>query len=212
MIKPKRDYRFISKGQKRSLSILGLVITLWFPATLYSQEKVKPVILESAELEICGNTNVTNFTCQLIRLNSKDTLSFVSASAGSAELFEGMELQFFVSDFVCDKSLMTSDLKSSLKEKEFPHITLKINKVIITGAPLKNGSQPISAHITLRIAGYSEQEYIDKAFITKSNNFLTLTGSHQVLMTKFQIEPPTKLFGTVRTEDAISIAFAIKLR
>ncbi|NEN23133.1 hypothetical protein G3O08_06430 [Cryomorpha ignava] len=203
---------FISQSQKHALSIFGLLATFCFPTVLHGQNKLHPVILESAQLEISGNTNISDFICQLAELDSNDTLSYVLDTKTGAELFEGMELKFCVADFICDKSLMTSDLKTSLKEKEFPYITMKINKVTAIEPHKQNGSQMISAYITLLIAGYAQHEYIEHALITNTNNHLTLTGMHNVLMTKFQIEPPTKLFGAVHTDDSIEISFSIKLR
>lgn len=194
------------------LSSIVFLIFFCFPILLYSQTQLSPVILESAELEISGNTNIADFKCQLLELNSNDTISYVVDRNNNAKLFEGLEFKFGVTNFICDKSLMTTDLKASLKEKEFPHIVMKINKVTAESTYSQSGSQVVNAHITMRIAGYSEVEYIEHALLTKNKNYLTLTGTHNVLMSKFQIEPPTKLFGTVRTEDEIEIGFSIKVR
>lgn len=182
------------------------------PVVLQGQNNLKAVILESAELEISGTTNIADFKCQLLELNSNDTISYVEDKHNYEKLFEGLEFKFGVSNFICDKSLMTTDLKASLKEEEFPYITMKINKITAAIPHPKYGSQKVSAHITLRIAGYSEVEYIEHALITKGKDYLMLNGTHRVLMTKFQIEPPTKLFGTVRTDDEIEIGFSLKVR
>lgn len=198
--------------KKGTVPILGMLLYCGMPADLLGQSKLNPVILESAQLEISGTTTISDFKCQLLQRNSNDTITYVADPLEEAKLFEGMEFQFFVENFICDKSLMTSDLKIALKEKEFPYISMKINKVTSTGRRSSGNAQSISAHITLQIAGYADHDYIENALITKTKNHLTLSGIHSVLMTRFQIEPPTKLFGTVRTEDAIGIAFSIILR
>ena len=204
-------YNFNKPGYQCAVLFLGMFISGGISTKMFSQSQRSPVILESARLEISGTTTISDFKCHLLQQNSNDTLSYVSDKLEGAELFEGMEFQFRVSNFVCDKSLMTSDLKYALKESEFPYITMKINKVTSNGQVAPVHSHSISAHITLHIAGYADHDYIENALITNTANRVTLTGIHNVLMTRFQIEPPTKLFGTVRTEDAIGIAFSIIL-
>lgn len=208
----KKKYSFIKLGRRSAMPILGMFFLCGTPAEILSQSKLHPVILESAKLEISGTTTISDFKCNLIQQNSNDTISYTSDKHQGAKLFEGMEFQFYVDNFVCDKSLMTSDVKVALKQKEFPYITMKINKVTTDEKQSHRNSQSISAHVTLNIAGYADQEYIQNATITKNGNGLTLSGIHNVLMTRFQIDPPTKLFGTVRTEDEIGIAFSIILK
>lgn len=185
---------------------------MWLPLSGNGQSQLTPVILESAELAIGGNTNINNFTCQLFRLNLHDTLTYVSNTADGAELFNGLVLKFNVSDFACNHSMMTKDFKELLKAADFPYIIMHINDVIVHRTSKNIGSQSISAHIILTIAGRSKSEFIENASITQTGQWLALTGSHKVLMTKFEIEPPIKLFGTVRTEDTIEILFSIKIK
>lgn len=215
MVKESIKSVFISNCQRHRFGIfpfLVFIVFLSFPFSGKGQSKITPVVLESAELAIGGNTNVNNFTCQLFRLNLNDTLTYVSETADGAELFNGLVLRFSVSDFACNHSMMTKDFKALLKADDFPYIIMHINEVTVHRASNKANSQSISAQITLTIAGHSKREFIENASITQTDQWLALTGSHKVLMTKFEIEPPVKLFGTVRTEDAIEILFSIKVK
>ena len=215
MVKRSIKHIFLSKCQNHSFGIFPFfvfLILMWSPLSGNGQSKITPVILESAELAIGGNTNINNFTCQLFRLNLNDTLTYVSETADGAELFNGLVLKFNVSDFACNHSMMTKDFKELLKAEDFPYIIMHINDVIVNRSSKNAGSQSISAHITLTIAGHSKREFIENASITQTDQWLALTGSHKVLMTKFEIEPPIKLFGTVRTEDTIEILFSIKIK
>jgi len=192
--------------------LVGILIMSLLPLTGNGQNKITPVVLESAELAICGTTNINNFTCQLFKRNLNDTLNYVSVTADGAELFNGLVLKFNVSDFACDHSMMTKDFKELLKVDDFPYIVMNINEVVVNRPANQIDSESISAHITLHIAGRSKREYIENARIEKTDQWLALSGSHKVLMTTFEIEPPVKLFGTVRTEDMIEILFSIKLK
>ncbi len=204
----------VSNRPDKLVKILGIYVFLGllaFPYSLKGQMKNKAVVLESAELIISGKTNINEFSCQLIRSNIDQALTHEANLKDGADLFKGMELHFNVSDFECDKSLMTSDFKHLLKEDEFPYITMIINEVTTSGHTIQNGIREISATITLHIAGHSEKEYIQNAHVEQTDQWVALTGTHSILMTTFKIEPPTKFFGTVRSEDSIEILFKIKL-
>ena len=206
---------FTSSYQKYQFGVfpvLVLIIFLLSPFQGKSQSQLIPVVIESTELAIRGNTNVNSFTCQLLKPNLHDTLKFVPSKADEAILFSGLVLKFNVSDFACDHNAMTRDFKTLLKAEDFPYIIMNINEVVVQKPSEKIGSQSISAHVTLYIAGQPKREYIENAYIKQSDQSLALTGSHLVLMSDFNIEPPTKLFGAVRTEDAIEILFSIKLK
>src|SRR5690606_15541850 len=90
-------------SHKSAVPILGVFISCGMPAEILGQSKLHPVILESARLEISGTTTISDFKCQLLQRNSNDTISYVSDRLEEAKLFEGMEFQFYVANFVCDK-------------------------------------------------------------------------------------------------------------
>ncbi len=206
---------FISKYKKERFSVfLPLIFLLFLLLSLSAnaQSKLTPVILESAELAVCGNTNVNSFTCQLFKQHLNDTLSYISATADGAELFNGLVLRFNVSDFACNHSMMTNDFRTLLKGEEFPYIVMSINNVVVHKPSKQGGHESTSAHITLHLAGQSKEEYIDDVSIEQTAQWLVLKGSHKVLMTSFEIQPPTKFFGTILTEDTIEILFSIKVK
>lgn len=215
MVKGIIKHIFTLNRQKESFGVFPLLvffILLWIPFSGNGQSKITPVVLESAQLAIGGNTNINNFTCQLFRLNLNDTLTYVSETADGAEIFNGLVLKFNVSDFACNHSMMTNDFKELLKAEDFPYIIMHINDVIVHKPSRNDAFQSISAHITLTIAGHSKHEFIEDASIEQTDQWLALKGAHKVLMTTFEIEPPIKLFGTVRTENAIEILFSIKVK
>ena len=191
---------------------LIFAILIWFPFSGNGQSNLTPVILESAALTIVGSTNVNKFTCELFKHHLNDTLKYVSGTTDEAAIFNGLVLKFNVSDFACTNNMMTKDFKELLKEDAFPYILMNINEVTVHTTSESTESKTVSANIVLHIAGVAKREYIDEAHIKSSDQGLRLSGSHNFLMSTFKIEPPTKLFGTIRTEDAIEILFSIGLK
>jgi hypothetical protein len=170
------------------------------------------IILQAAELSISGSTNVNSFNCSLKKINMSDTLAISKWLKTEPNALNGLEIVFRVEDFTCDLALMTNDFRRLLKNDQHPFIKMKIDKLMYEDTDALHPSGKVSASVTLSIAGENGRELIRKASVHKIKQKIIFTGSHEVLMTKFHIEPPTKMFGAVKTKDLLVIDFAIQLQ
>jgi hypothetical protein len=59
------------------------------------------------------------------------------------------------------------------------------------------------------MAGFSKDESIQTTGVI-SDGVLTLTATHPLLMSEYDIEPPSAMFGQIQTKDDISITIEIK--
>ncbi len=171
----------------------------------------RPLVLQAAELIICGKTNINSFNCSLRKSNLNDTLYRANGEARANNIFNGLEIGFNVEDFGCNLDLMTQDFRKLLKSNVHPQIVMRIDEIVYKGTQNSSGG-PVSATVTMLLAGERGIEKIQKASIHKIQRKVIFTGRHEVLMTKFKIEPPTKLFGAVRAEDLLEIEFAIQIQ
>lgn len=62
----------------------------------------------------------------------------------------------------------------------------------------------------LTIAGVTKPAEITAGY-TFSGNTLTITGSHQLLMSNFGIKPPTAMMGSLKTGDEVTVEFDLNL-
>ncbi len=194
-------------------------IVLAILAIFVSQELLKcqaaqhhVLILEAAELSICGKTNVNSFNCSIRKLNIHDTLVSLVSMEDTQSAFDGLEIGFKIADFGCDLDLMTRDFRKLLKSDLYPQIKMRIDEIHYEGNSRNGSGGAVSAIVTLMIAGEKRTEHISKASIHRIQRKVIFSGSHEVLMTRFKIDPPTRLFGAVRAEDLLEIEFAIQIR
>jgi hypothetical protein len=188
---------------------LVILAVLFWQFSLKGQAVHSAMVLQAAELTICGKTNVNSFSCSLRKFNLNDTLVSNGSTGGMQGIFNGLELGFNVADFGCDLDMMTRDFRKLLKSEIHPQIIMRIDEIVYQGT---GSSGPVSAVVTLIIAGEKGKEHIRKASIHRIQRKVIFAGTHQVLMTRFKIEPPTRLFGTVRAEDLLEIEFAIQIQ
>ncbi len=207
---------FIGYGNfRKSNSISGTVVFLLLlvccPYLSHAQSERGVLVLQSTELLICGQTNINEFNCRLLKSEMNDTLATFDHSRSGAAVFEGMKVSFKVDDFLCDASLMTRDFRRLLRSEKYPYIVLKINDIIVEHQSENGDLKQVTACVEIQITDIEREQNISGATITMEEQCVVFTGNHQVRMTSFNLQPPTKLFGTVKTHDLLEILFSIQV-
>lgn len=97
----------------------------------------------------------------------------------------------------------------ALKADEFPTITYTLQKV---NSITKSGAgYAINATGKLTIAGTSKVVTMNVTGKVLPNGGIQFSGTHKLLMTDYNIEPPTAMLGTMKTGNEVTIAFETTL-
>lgn len=193
------------------LKLLFLGLCVFCCGQVYAQHERGALVLQSAELMICGKTNVNEFSCRLIKSDLNDTLATFDKTRSGTALLEGLEVAFRVNDFGCDQSMMTRDFRQLLRSDEYPHIVLWVTDVSVRSGLNKGASQEVTACVGMRITDVEREDNIDRATVELQEKCMVFSGNHQVLMTSFNIEPPTKFFGAVKAADLLEVQFIFQV-
>jgi len=103
-------------------------------------------------------------------------------------------------------SAMNNNTYKALKADADPEITLKLSNPI-NSIQAKKGEAAVSAKATLTIAGVTKTiDILVKASMPEQGK-LVFEGSQAIKMTDYGINPPTALFGTLKTGNEITISF-----
>lgn len=190
--------------------LLTLLITVFFANYSISQESVD----NSLELN-----NIKNLKESSLVINGTSTLHDWDSKAEKTEAYillnntpnqiEKLHLDVEVESIANSKGskMMDNLTHKALKSKDFP----KISYAFLNAEVLKDVADNKELELIgdLTIAGKTNRVAI-KTQITKTGSEITLKGSHKLLMTDYGVEPPTALFGTVKTGDEITVEFLIK--
>ena len=91
----------------------------------------------------------------------------------------------------------------ALKEKKNPVISYRGNAV-------KINDHTATFSGTMNIAG-TKKELTTKVKIDYSNGKISLSGKKDFKLTDFNVEPPTAMFGTIKTGDEVAIHYNLQL-
>jgi hypothetical protein len=70
----------------------------------------------------------------------------------------------------------------------------------------------LTARGKLTIAGVSKDVILTATGVTNADKSITYSGSYQLKMTDYNVDPPTALLGTIRTGDKITVKYSLVLK
>jgi hypothetical protein len=178
-----------------------------------SNEKVpvrRWVISKNSSLSVNGSTNVNKFSCVIPAYDQIDTL-VLSKSKTDKEIILSGTISLSVGSFDCHNSGMTKQLRKTLNEKEFPVLQvrfLSLNKLPALGST----PEPITGFVEIKIAGVSKRFQVNYEITQNGQQKIHLSGDRNVNFSDFNLVPPRKLGGMVKTKDQLNVDFQLNMK
>ena len=113
---------------------------------------------------------------------------------------EGLEIVMPVKSLKSGKKSMDSNTYEALKEKDHPNITYKIVEIVSSN----NGQLDVKGRLT--VAGNTRM-IRSKVKTAANGNNIVAQGSFPMKFSEFNLEPPTAVFGTIKTGDELVINY-----
>ena len=171
-------------------------------------ERKKWVISENSSLCVNGSTNINKFSCEILAYDKIDTLTI---SRDNKEIVLSGSVGISVKSFDCHNSMMTRDLRKTLKEKQFP--MLHINFLSLNKLPqLTTQPESITGMVDIEIAGSRKHFEVKYQISVDDQKVIHLLGSRDINFSDFNLIPPRKLGGMIQTKDKLSVDFHLKMK
>lgn len=168
------------------------------------------VISQNSNLCVNGSTNINKFSCVIPAYSQQDTLIVMSSKANQAVSLTG-RVRLPVNSFDCHISAMTRQLRETLKEKQFP--ALYIRFLNLSRMPdLATVPERITGQVDIEIAGISKRFDVSYQLSQDAQQVIHLQGTRVVNFSDFNLVPPTKLGGMIKTRDALSVDFQLNMK
>jgi polyisoprenoid-binding protein YceI len=174
-----------------------LLIILLVPSTTQEMR----VNSSKTQLTIYGTSSIHDWEIEAENCSGTAEVVFENEAFSS---IDKLSFKVAVASLESGKSAMDDNTVEALKGDKFPYITYELVDIKATK---KVGEKTILNTIgTLSIAGASRS--VNMEITTKGNEAsLVISGEVKLKMTDFKVDPPTAIFGTISTGDAITIKF-----
>jgi polyisoprenoid-binding protein YceI len=184
------------------IKLIAIITGIFLVQGLMAQSSLS-LDLTSSKLSIFGTSTIHDWE---IKVNQFEGYFDGVVNGSYPEISEG-KLTCKVSSFKSYKKSMDKVVYEAMKEDKFPNLTFEYTETVKKF--MKDGLPNVVVKGKLTIAGTTKIVELTLQGNTVGGK-VRLKGRKSFKMTDFNIDPPTAMFGTIKSGDEITIDFDIK--
>lgn len=192
-----------------------LILILILGESFIQQKKVdnlarsaKWVVSKGGFLRVNGSTNVSTFSCIVPEYVDPDTITCVNKDL---PILMSGNISLNIFGFDCHNTLMTADLRKTLRAKEFPK--MKIHFLSLNKFPeLRSTEETITGWVNIELSGVTKKFDVKFRFYTDDQKIIHLIGIRSINFSDFNLTPPRKLGGIIQTKDKLDVEFGLNFK
>ena len=199
------------------MNIFYLISLLWFLPASHAgnagghRNDIKWVIQKTSNLNIAGHTNVNSFSCTVDQYTRPDTITCIANDQRSAGITLKGSLLIDVNAFDCRNKPMTSELKKTLKQPQYPY--LRITFLSLEKMPCPQArNESLKGCVTIEMAGVCKGFEINYEIIAKNDACIELIGCRTFSFSDFGLQPPKKMGGLIRVKNELDVQFHLYIQ
>lgn len=189
--------------------ITTLVTFLFLSGSLFAQD-VTLTIQGVPQMKIDGDSNVRSWDADITKLDATvvfEGVDNLSLETMTPESFKSMSITIPVEEIDSGTRGLTRNIHKYLKEDDYPNITFNLNRV--TKIEVTNGTALITAEGVINAAGKDHSVPMTVTASMNPDGSVNFSGEQELLMTSFDIDPPTAIMGTVRAKDEFKVIYSV---
>ncbi|MEX2457268.1 MAG: YceI family protein [Balneolaceae bacterium] len=162
---------------------------------------------EQSHLWIEGKSNVNSFSCDAnqYELNSQRLAPALETETPTTENLQ-VEISIQVKGFDCGKKRMNRDLLDALKADQYDSIHYEYQSTEDVEYDEESDIYRIIINGILTVAGQSNNIQLSMNGYLMDEN-IRAKGKTEIIMTNYNVEPPTAMFGLVRVNNTLTVHF-----
>jgi hypothetical protein len=162
----------------------------------------------ATDLLVSGTSTLHDWTMKSAKAECSAVFSF--NAAGQISGLDGLTFTTPVNALKSDHTAMDNNAYKALKSDKNPVIGYTLVSVSVTSAA--DGASTVACVGKLTIGGATVDARVVAVCKTNADNTISVTGSEKISMKDFGIDPPTFMFGTIKTGNDITLAFTLTLK
>ena len=194
-------------------SILATLLALLFITSTTIAQDVTYTLQEINEFVIDGDSNVRDWDADVSVSEGTLVLENIeefTLENLTPEVFKSLKMTMPVRQIDSDSRRLNNNLHDYLLKDDHPNITFEL--VEITGIEVDGNSAVITANGVINAAGVDFTTTMNVNATLNGDSSITFSGAQDLLMTSFNIDPPTAAFGTIRAADEMVIRYNVTFR
>ena len=175
----------------------------FIPAYSSSSSSEKYILDSDFSVTIHGTSNLHDWE---EKVNKVEGTGHIDWNEDGTFNLNSITIKMQVNSIKSDNAVMEKKTYAALKERQFPEITFTLAAPALS---IRDGSSGTVFTVkgNLTIAGITRTVDMQVKIQMSAHEKLSFTGSQKINMTDYGVEPPTALFGMLKTGDTITLDF-----
>ena len=137
-----------------------------------------------------------------------DSLLFVEGKGTPSKPFHHVEITIAVNKMLSGNEKLDNNLYDALKADDHPDITYQITDDSVISA----AKDSLTVRVAGKLAVAGKEKVIDMIVTVRKNQdgTLSIKGNKELLMTDFDVDPPSMMLGLLKTDNTVVIHFNLR--
>lgn len=168
------------------------------------------IVQPSSKLIIDGKTNVNDFRCAITQYFGKDTLELKEGGPNRRPVFTKGYVGLEASRFDCGMQIMTNDFWKTIKSREYPFVSIEF--ISFERLPQYDRVKDVfKGKLQISLAGVTKKFEMNCTIEPEQTGLIHLKGGRSFTFSDFNLEPPSRMMGLVKVDDALDVNFHLVL-
>ena len=193
----------------RNLTKLAIAAAVTIAGAARAQS-VRLAVGAESKIWIEGGSNLHDWSCKATSFVATIDVDsgFLKGATITSSSLKTVLVTVPVRNLKCGHGGMDNNLYKALKADDTPDVNYLLKTLDVVPAAA-NDSFTVKAVGALKIAGTEKEVTMDVAVTRGSDGTVRVNGALPLLMTDFGVKPPTAMFGTLRTDNKVTVKFAL---
>lgn len=158
---------------------------------------------KDATIKVLGTSNVHDWALTSVAIESQG--EFKLDNDGQLRSVSAFSLALNAKSLKSEHESMDKRTYKTMKADQYPKVTYKLSSATITA--VQKNKFTIKATGDLTIAGVTQTIVMTINAVTNSDNTITCTGSENIKLTDYKIDPPSFMLGAMKVKNDLTIQF-----
>jgi polyisoprenoid-binding protein YceI len=171
-------------------------------------QQTSVTLMDKSTMQIEGTSNVHDWTADVEQLNFDITLNTSAfASDSLSNPVETLSLTIPVDKMESGKGGLDRRMHDALKKDDHPNIIYELSSSEVTET--SDSTFQLKTTGTVTIAGVSRDISFPVQGTVQDDGTYKFTGDYEINMEDYDVDPPTAMFGAVRSGEMVTISFEL---
>lgn len=165
-------------------------------------------LLDKSTIQVEGTSTLHDWTADAEKINSEITFD-ASALEEETNPVTSLSLTIPVESLESGKGKMNRKMYDALKKDDHPNIMFELSNAELTEADSASATMEMNATGDLTIAGTKKEITLPVTAEKQDDGSFKFTGEYEMNMEDYNVDPPSAMFGTVKTGEMITVTFEL---